>query len=270
MSDSVSAPTAGAAVPRAFESAARPVARTRFFVGMSAALLIVVLAGFARTFYLRAWFDVPPIPRSAWLHGALMTAWFVGAMLQTVWVAKHRVHWHRQSGWALAVLAVAIVWTALALALAGVGDMERRVPVLLSRGIPLDRIVQMVATVFWAATSTAFIFAVLVVCAVLFRRTPETHKRLMLLASVSIVQPAIARMFIYWPMFGDFAVQRAPLLATAAASLLLLPLFLHDLATRRSIHPATLYGSVFVIGVKLFGMFFLARTEIGQSMVSIP
>ena len=53
------------------------------------------------------------------------------------------------------------------------------------------------------------------------------------------------------------------------AALLLLPLAAYDIATRRSIHPATLYGSLFVAGVKLFGVFVLARTALGQSVISL-
>jgi hypothetical protein len=48
--------------------------RSRFFVVMSIVLLLIVFTGFSRTFYLRAFFDVPPIPAHVYLHGALLTA----------------------------------------------------------------------------------------------------------------------------------------------------------------------------------------------------
>jgi hypothetical protein len=231
-------------------------------------VLAIVLVGFARTFYLRAWFDVPAMPRGAWLHGALLTAWFVGAMLQAVWVATRRIRLHRRAGWVLALVGVGLVWSSLSLALAAAADMERRIPLLLSRGMPQDQILELAATVFWVAAIAAFSFAVLVACAVLMRGSPELHKRLMLLASISIIQPALARIFRDWPVFGEFVNGQFLLVAVPVALLLLIPLVVYDLATRRSIHPATLYGSLFVAGLKLFGIFVLAKTTLGQAVIS--
>jgi hypothetical protein len=42
--------------------------RTRIFLGLSGALLLIVLVGFARTFYLRAFIDVPDVPAYVLLH----------------------------------------------------------------------------------------------------------------------------------------------------------------------------------------------------------
>jgi len=46
--------------------ASRPATRLRagsaFYLGMSGALFLIVLMGFSRTLYLRAFFDVAPIP----------------------------------------------------------------------------------------------------------------------------------------------------------------------------------------------------------------
>lgn len=48
--------------------------RLYFCTAVLAAL--VVLVGFARTFYLRIWFDVPPLSALRYLHGLLMTIWY--------------------------------------------------------------------------------------------------------------------------------------------------------------------------------------------------
>ena len=58
-------------------SAARERVRTTFYVGMSTALLVTVLVGFGPTLYLRAFFDVPPIRLAVWVHGIVLTAWFL-------------------------------------------------------------------------------------------------------------------------------------------------------------------------------------------------
>ena len=46
----------------------------------------------------------------------------------------------------------------------------------------------------------------------LLRRSPEAHKRLMLLASIAFLQPASARLFIWSPLgeLGMIALRRSP------------------------------------------------------------
>lgn len=63
-------------------AATRGRARSRFYAGMSGMLLLIVLAGFSRTLYLRAFFDVPEIPAYVALHGIVLTAWFVGVFFR--------------------------------------------------------------------------------------------------------------------------------------------------------------------------------------------
>ena len=58
-------------------------ARSKFFFGMSIVLLLLILSGFAPTLYLRAFFDVPPIPSHLYLHGSILTGWFVWMVVQT-------------------------------------------------------------------------------------------------------------------------------------------------------------------------------------------
>src|SRR5215467_10641178 len=81
------------------QSAAQRSVRSRFYLGMSSALLLIVLAGFAPTLYLRAFFAVPVIPASVWVHGLVLTAWFVAFFLQTALVAVRRTDLHRRLGW---------------------------------------------------------------------------------------------------------------------------------------------------------------------------
>ena len=48
----------------------------RLYTAMGILALLLVLVGFSRTFYLRMWFDVPPLSVLRYLHGALMTTWY--------------------------------------------------------------------------------------------------------------------------------------------------------------------------------------------------
>ena len=83
--------------------------RSRFFLGMSGVLLLIVFAGFARTFYLRPLFDAGPELPAAYVHGAVMTAWYVIFFIQTSLVAAHRTDIHRQLGVVGATVGVGVV-----------------------------------------------------------------------------------------------------------------------------------------------------------------
>ena len=244
-------------------------ARERFYIAYSGILLAVVLVGFSRTYYLRTIFTVPPMPSGALLHGAVLTGWFIGAMLQPFWVATRRINVHRIAGWLLTVLSVGLVWTSAKLILAGAADMGRRAPLMLARGIPPDQIREVAATAFWSAGAAAITFTVLFIWALIQRRSPQTHKRLMLIASVSIIQPALVRIFRDWTAFGEFINGNSLMFAVSVALVLIIPLFIHDWRTRRSIHRATWMGSLIYCSIKLFGILYLAKTTVGQAVIDM-
>jgi len=54
-----------------------------FFPIVSAGLLAALLVGFAPTLFLRSLFDVPPIPAYLYVHGIVLTTWFVLVFAQT-------------------------------------------------------------------------------------------------------------------------------------------------------------------------------------------
>ena len=58
------------------------VSSVRFFFIAQVALLIAVLVGFSPTFYLRPLFKVHPLPAVLYVHGAVLTGWF---MLTALW-----------------------------------------------------------------------------------------------------------------------------------------------------------------------------------------
>jgi hypothetical protein len=101
--------------PSAMQSATVRGTRTRFFVAMAAAILALVLVGFARTLDLRALFDVPPIPAYLYVHGALLTAWFALVVAQTALIRHASVATHRRLG---------VVGVCLLLLLAGMVGLD--------------------------------------------------------------------------------------------------------------------------------------------------
>lgn len=61
-----------------------------FYTGMAAAFLVVVFAGFARTYYLRPYFAATPLQPLLHLHGIVFSAWIVLLHVQTALVATNR------------------------------------------------------------------------------------------------------------------------------------------------------------------------------------
>lgn len=87
----------------------RSRADRRLFVGGAIGALLIVLVGFARTYFLKFWCATPALPWLVHLHGAVMTSWFLLFLAQTCLIARHRTDLHRRLGAIGAVLAVMMV-----------------------------------------------------------------------------------------------------------------------------------------------------------------
>src|SRR5688572_12309923 len=71
---------------------------------------LIVLIGFARTYYLKGFFATPPIPsRFVHFHGIVMTAWVALFIVQVSLVATRRTKTHQRLGVLGAVLAALVV-----------------------------------------------------------------------------------------------------------------------------------------------------------------
>ena len=79
------------------------------------------------------------------------------------------------------------------------------------------------------------IFAVLVAMAFFYRRRPEIHKRLMVVSTIAILPPGIAR----WPWMW---VAHHPLRFFGVADLILLTCVLYDVVRTRRFNPVYLWG----------------------------
>ena len=80
-----------------------------FYTGMSLAAVAAVLAGFARTYFLRSHFQTTPLPLYLQVHGLVFSTWIAFFVAQTTLVAARRTDLHRRLGWAGAWLAAAMV-----------------------------------------------------------------------------------------------------------------------------------------------------------------
>ena len=83
------------------------------------------------------------------------------------------------------------------------------------------------------------VFATLVGAGLYLRRTPAAHKRLMLLATMAVLTAAIARLPYVLPL--------GPLAFFGLTDLLVVAAMVYDWRTRGRVHPALLWGGVFLI-----------------------
>jgi hypothetical protein len=241
------------AVVSSVSSATRNVC-SRFFLALSAVLALVVLTGFSRTLYLRSFFDVPDLPVSLWIHGIALTSWFAGALVQATLISIRRTDLHRRAGWVFASSGLGVFATGLYVTL-NLG------PRLVQRGGNLDLQLARFSGVVWSDFAALLSFAILLPAAIVLRRRPETHKRLMLLSSISVVQPALSRIW-RWPPFEGL---NPAFLGLGTLLAFVLAIVLYDAISRRRVHAATLLGGGCFMTAKIVG-FAIARSEIGLSL----
>src|SRR5438477_10236003 len=158
----------------------------RLYVWFAVFMPIIVLAGFARSYYLKGFFGFPALPSVlVQLHGIVMTSWVVLFVTQVTLVATGRTRTHQRLGVSGAVLAALVIVVGLLTAIAGAArGSTPGPPALQFLTVPLFDI---------------FVFAILVGTALYFRRSRlDIHKRLMLLAAVNLLPPAIVRIPLHF------------------------------------------------------------------------
>jgi hypothetical protein len=203
-----------------------------FYSSMAIVMAITVFVGFAPSFYLRSYFH-GATPAGAteltWLakfHGAVFTSWVMLFIVQTALVAQHRVQVHRKLGIAGGVLAgfMVVVGVTTALRAAARGAAPPGVDPLAFLAVPLFDMV---------------LFTIFVGAALFKRRDKEAHKRLMLLAYISIIVAAVARFPGVLPL--------GPLAFFGFAFIFALIGMAYDFATRRRVHLAYLWGTALLV-----------------------
>ena len=100
----------------------QPATRHAFDRGLfrAAAILfpVIILIGFAPTYYLRAAFTTEALPSSlVHLHGLLMSAWVGLFVTQVYFISSRRIRVHQRLGWWGIALAAGIVAIGLVTAL---------------------------------------------------------------------------------------------------------------------------------------------------------
>jgi hypothetical protein len=211
-----------------------PPPRLYSYAALSIAAL--VFAGFAPSYYLRAFLTARQLTPLAHLHGVLMTSWIVLFATQATLIRKGHVALHRRLGVCGAVLAAVIVFVGSLTVAAAIG---RRFP-----GAGLARF----ARIFVEFDGLSlWMFGALVLAAVLWRSRGDLHKRLMLCATVALLPPAIGRIAEHLVPGSDWNLP----IAAATTSAFVLTCALADTLRLKRVHPAMTWGTAAVLAANL-------------------
>ncbi len=202
-----------------------------FYTGMAGLMGLTVLVGFGPTYYFRGYAATHTISGAPFsslhhLHGLVFTAWVLLFIVQTGLVAAHRVALHRRLGIAGIGLAIAMVAVGVTTAItsAARGAAPAGVDPLAFLAVPLFDMV---------------LFAGFIGAATRMRRNKEAHKRLMLLAYISIITAAVARLPGVLPL--------GPLAFFGLSFVFALLGVAYDGISRGRVHPAYVWGGMVLV-----------------------
>jgi len=198
-----------------------------FFTAMSVLMLLIVLVGFAPSYFLQGAVFAHLPSLLVHLHGAVFSTWIILFVIQTSLVATGHIRFHRKLGVLGAVIAALMVILGV---LAPFGTL-RRGAVLPSFFTPASFLIANVIGIL--------IFGAFVAVAIWKRNNAKVHKRIMFIANVMLMPPALGRM-----PFMD----AHPYLIGMIPLGMILALFVFDLFTwRRPLAVTVIGGLIFFL-----------------------
>jgi uncharacterized membrane protein YozB (DUF420 family) len=211
----------------------------KFFLTYVVLIWLAVLAGFIPDMIRHVRSQLPPYPISVHVHAVITAAWLVLLTGQTLLIRNREIRLHRKIGIAGAVLAVLVVlfgvWVPLSVESLRLDTPRARPPFL---AIELSNIIE---------------FAALAAAAIIARKQPSAHKRLILLATLSLTPAAFNRLIgrpLILPLLGS-GVWQTWVQIFAATALMVLGIGIYDWWTRQRIHPAWAIGALWIVAGQL-------------------
>ncbi len=203
---------------------------------MAVSVTVTVLAGFVPLYTLRLLHHDPNLTPLVHAHGFVMTAWIALFLTQTLLIARHRFDLHRRLGMfgvGLATLVILVGMPTLA------HSAARQ-----SHDIHSTRFLWMLVAFDGIAL---VVFGCLVGTGFLLRRRGDYHKRLMLLATLSLLGPAFGRLTSYAKgLRGDSDLG---VLLLCAGTVLVCAVV--DTVRSHRLHPTFVWGGASVIGMNV-------------------
>jgi hypothetical protein len=201
-----------------------------FYLSMSLVMSGLVVWGFSHTVDQNLFHAKPAKPLLLWMHGAAFSTWMVFFIAQSALVRVRKVSVHRTLGWFGAALAALMVGLGFAVAV----YMSRwDIVVLHQKDVP-----QFLSIPFFDMA----VFGICIALAILWRKQPDYHRRLVFIATCELMDAAIGR-FDFWFNHSIFY---------AGLDLLIVAGMMRDVVVDGRIHKVYLYVlPVLIVGQSL-------------------
>ena len=184
------------------------------FVLMATLLVVTAIASFAPTslgLTIRVFsgqqLSPPPVVH---FHAASMSTWLLLLLAQSVLVSKQRVDIHRKLGLASIVLAPCILVSMYGMDMYGVETFDAQASVVTSGVTPPEQIAQLkqyASSILLIHGASYLLFPGFYLWAILVRRRDnESHKRMMILATVVLMIPGLGRLLSITRVLPDFGL----------------------------------------------------------------
>ncbi|WP_458071891.1 hypothetical protein [Rhodanobacter sp. BL-MT-08] len=215
-----------------------------FFTAMSMLMLLIVLVGFAPSYFLQGAVFAHLPSLLVHLHGAVFSAWIILFVIQSSLISAGNIRLHRKLGVLGAVIAGLMVVLGV---LAPFGTL-RRAAVLPPFFTPASFLIDNVIGII--------IFGAFVAVAIWKRQNARVHKRVMLIANVMLMPPALGRM----PFMETHPVLIGVIPLGMIAALLVFDLF----TWRRPLAVTVIGGFIFVVANPIMDV--VVHTPFGEQI----
>jgi hypothetical protein len=211
-----------------------------FYFFMALLIPAVVVYGFSFTIGQNLLHPAIPRPRLLYLHAAIFSGWLVLLLVQSALVRTRNVAIHRTLGW---------FGLAYGIAIPGIGFPIAVVMTRFdARQLHIGNAIADMIVPFWDMVAFSTFFGL----AMCWRKKPEFHRRLILIASCCLTAAA----------FGRFPANiLPPIIFYAGVDALVLLGALRDWIVARRVHPVYVYG----LPALILGQTFVMYTDVHAS-----
>jgi hypothetical protein len=234
--------------PHLLEKGVRP-ARTNPYIAVGLLAIATAFAGFWPKYFGPLFGGTLATPRIIHVHAAVFVGWLVIVLVQAWFAATGRLSWHRRFGEYAMYWGLVVVVVGLATAFAMFGQR-----------IAAGNVREANIRLFVPLTDLA-VFIPFFTAAWVWKRRPELHKRLIIVATTILLIAAVHRI----RFLGGPPPPLPQLLAVWLA-----PIYIgmtHDLVKHRMVHWVYLLGLAAVLFLK-FGRVGMARSQAWADMVA--
>lgn len=223
------------------ESFDRRLFDRRMFLWAAIGFSVLVLAGFARTYYLKPFLASAPLKTLTHVHGLVMTAWVLFFAAQIYLIRSKNVALHMRMGWFGVALAVVVfvlgILTSIQGAKYGSQSSPPDIPPLQFMIVPFGDM---------------FVFAIIFGAAIYYRKNAANHKRLLLVTAFNFLPAAVARL-----PFAPMA-QLGPLWFFGVPDVLMLIVLAIDTWKNGRLNRACALGAAFLILSHILRLMFMS------------